>query len=718
MLALVLTYTSSPLLVHAKTKDEANKITTMFKLYPPVEWEEDKIKDLVTTTSLSPVIFKNGTRVLGKNNSNYGGHQHIMLDFDSGVNFDVVRSILALHLPNTALAMFTTNSHTAQHHKFRVIIPLYQVLNGVSVDRLLSYFNDKFNNTLDKTCFDKHRYFFRGTQSLWYFQTGQYFDVNSLENYKISKPEKQFITPTQIIVTDMQDELQIGEITEKTICHCPFHTDENASAVVFVNPGGVRQLFCSSCKAEGRGTDKNGNYYYETQNNATRVENKIKVFYCQDYQSIVHIVENEELLENSYRKIPSGDAWKIWCNNTNYDSNRKLDLLFANIAYIPREKTDFVHRSEITFHNSYVPSKYIVDYPNKIGTVENTLDEFKKNAPITYKVIENIVGEENVVFYLNWYAHLITNTPASIGTCLVHLNTLGGIGKNVMFERIWTPIVGEKNAYKTDGEKIGRKFNKQLANKQLVLFDEIYSKDDTNLNARRINWLKSVVGSNSIEIEPKGVDSFSVKNFAGIVIHTQVMEALVTEKGEKRRFVYLYNPNAVELTNIDFGTFKFTTRSDFNARIDAEIPFIAQYIQSVIPDANLADDGNPETEIQKTISSALSNQTKNFVDFMKNPDKQEVLETLDVESSLRHSYLKFELDTPFQNDKSKTLAYAVQRIETFILKHNAIPKKYIEPIMSYHGIKSPHNEVKKLVLYGAKTDRVMLDGSREYVYIF
>jgi len=717
MSELTLKYSTSALLKHAQTKEDANKITQFYKVQQPATWDEDTIQKLVTTQSLSPIIFLNENRVLGKNNSNYGGHQHIMLDFDKGLQFDTALSIMKLHLPNTAFCMFTTNSHTAHLHKFRVLIPLYQTLNGVAVDKLLSYFVDKFNDQLDKTCFDKHRYFYKGNNTIWYFQDGQYFDVNSLQSYKISKTSKTYITPNQKVLTEYQTEVTINDIQDKTIVHCPFHTDNTPSAVVFVNPGGVRQLFCSSCKAEGRGTDSNGNYYYETQRNNTRVESKIKVFYCQDYHSVVQILSNEDLLENSYRKICAGDEWKIWCNNHNYDANRKLDLVYANIAYIPREKSDFVYRPEVTFHNSYIPSKYIKDYPNKIGTVEDTLHIFKEKAPITYKVIENIAGTENVVFYLNWYAHLITNTPSSIGTCLVHLNTLGGIGKNVMFERIWTPIVGEKNAYKTDGEKIGRKFNKQLANRQLVLFDEIYSKEDTNLNNRRINWLKSVVGSNSIEIEPKGVDPITVRNFAGIVIHTQVMESLVTEKGERRRFVYLYNPKAVELTKLDFETFKFTTRPDFNARIDAEIPFIAEYIQSVIPDSNLADDGNPETEIQIIISNAMSNRTKEFVDFMKTTPTQEILETLDPQTALRQSYFKFEPDV-LGVDKTQTLKYAVERIETFISKHRAIPKKYLNSILSYYGIKNPNQEINKLMLYGATTDRIMLDGSRDYVIKF
>lgn len=122
--------------------------------------------------------------------------------------------------------------------------------------------------------------------------------------------------------------------------------------------------------------------------------------------------------------------------------------------------------------------------------------------------------EENFDHFCHWlYWKLFNPTQTQALPAINVINKDGGAGKTLLVEYLLATMFTHDSIVNANLTKIAG-FNKLLEGKHIAIFEESSQKkvDD--------EALKSILGSKNITIEPKGVDSYSVKNHLAFIFFT------------------------------------------------------------------------------------------------------------------------------------------------------------------------------------------------------
>lgn len=163
-------------------------------------------------------------------------------------------------------------------------------------------------------------------------------------------------------------------------------------------------------------------------------------------------------------------------------------------------------------------------------------DVFYNNAPLpkaeseppalVKEFLMHLVGDDknSYEYLLDWLAQAIQ------GRNLTVLATVGapGIGKGTLASMMQF-IFGPTNYCKVRGVEIFKsKFNPQLANKRMVYIDEAHI-----VGVEEYSRFKDVVNS-EIEVERKGIDPVSIKNFSSFYLSCNEASSIQLPKGDRR----------------------------------------------------------------------------------------------------------------------------------------------------------------------------------------
>lgn len=685
---LVLNYSQTSNIKPEFTKQEANTITDGW-VTDTVIWQEDTIKELLTTTSIAPARFKNGKRV----NKAVINYQFIMLDFDDPecLSFKSMKELLLNKFPKFAWCMFTSTSHQTRyikdgqtiepHDKYRVIFPLAKGIKEALVDQVKGYFLELFP-TMDKSSFMMSRYFYKGNDKEFYFNQGSdYIDVAYLSASFLAsqkaKKKKTYINPRTVVTTLSGAEIPIVDIMEKTRVHCPFHEDKTPSAFVDITVAGNLQLFCSACQAQGLGTDEKGNYYLEREDIKS---DKIEVVWSLTHHGPTYIKENGDAWH-----LKQGKEWELFCKLMGMSPSTIDDLKLVNLRYEFGQSYGF--KAQDNTFNTFKPSE-LVKNADKVPHREKKLanfDEFAKIAPYTAQILLNLTGtKELAVFYLNWIGFLVQIPRAPISAILVQ-GRLGGIGKDLLFKQIWTPLLGIRNCVDTNGAAIGERFNAQLRHARLVRFDECFATNSFSINSARVQWLKNRVGAKTHQIEEKGVDKEpdGLPHYAGYLLHSNSEHALQVEPND-RRFCIMQNDEAIPVPSFKW----YVNNTDLEAKLQAELPSIAKYMMYMLVDETMAD--TPMlTAAKARLQQANEDEVVVFAHALRDRD----LDYFDVDDVFDNPRL-----VPDTLDK----LHAKRLTKFAIQEHQAIPASYIDYFLK-HKIDGQTSISKKRLL----TNRIM-----------
>lgn len=703
-MSLYLNYSSTPKILASMSKEEANKEAWGWK-QDTIEWKEARIRAFLTKISIAPGIFKDSHKILKQ----FQGYQFTMLDFDSPDNVPVksMVDLLKAKYLDTAWAVFSSNRHMQDykkdgliipgHDKYRVLFPLSSVLKRSQVDDLNTYFLRHYPK-LDASCFMLTRYFYRGTDLVWAFNEGaRYINTNEIcaevTTLKKNNKIKTYLKPELQIMTPDDQEIDLNDVTEKVIVHCPFHADDTPSAFVDITPNGHVMLHCSACKARGEGTDNKGNYYLQ---NPKLAPEKVTLFWSKAAHGACLVTPDGDI-----EKLNDGKEWMQFCSQNNLDPECYRTLRRANITYNPMLPPGLI--DEQALYNIYRPSDFMQVYPVKF---KNTADKFNKIAPYTYQIIQNLVGDkkDRIEYVLNWFAYLV-QTGKQINTGLLFQNRQGGIGKDLLFIRIWTPIFGWFNVQDESGGAIGDKFTGQYAHARLVRFDECFAAQDHAENLRRLQWLKNRITGKYHQVESKGQDKLQMPHYCAYVLHSNSTSAVPIEKND-RRFVVFENNKAIPIMKFSW----YRNGNDLEAKLAIELPKVAEYIQSIEVDEELANTAM-ETEAKTRIQDASQDELLTFADALKerNPDYFEVEDAL----------TNFKLDPLLIKDTVKV-------VEGLIKQEGAIPTQYVNAIIKHKvGVNVP---LAKKILLGFRVAngtgvtggyfKTSYDGKQYRVYMY
>jgi hypothetical protein len=148
---------------------------------------------------------------------------------------------------------------------------------------------------------------------------------------------------------------------------------------------------------------------------------------------------------------------------------------------------------------------------------------------------------------LRWCATLIARPEIKMEYGVLMASEHQGIGKTTLGASILAPLVGFDNVgYPSEGDIVNSNFNDWIANKRLVIVNEIYS----GHSWKAYNKLKSYITDKSIYVNVKYQKGYTVENWAHMFACSNSLRALRME-GDDRRWFY------PEVTEIAWGRPKF-----------------------------------------------------------------------------------------------------------------------------------------------------------------
>lgn len=145
--------------------------------------------------------------------------------------------------------------------------------------------------------------------------------------------------------------------------------------------------------------------------------------------------------------------------------------------------------------------------------------------------------EENFQYLLTFFSHIVQHPGDKPGVALV-LKGLKGVGKDTAI-LLLRALVGIHFAYATCTEDILGKFNTLLAQALLVHLEEATWGGDT----RAAKKFQGLITSETIRVEPKGIDAYTTPNFARFLLSTNDDWAVPAGGDDERRYAIIETPH-------------------------------------------------------------------------------------------------------------------------------------------------------------------------------
>jgi hypothetical protein len=132
-----------------------------------------------------------------------------------------------------------------------------------------------------------------------------------------------------------------------------------------------------------------------------------------------------------------------------------------------------------------------------------------------------------------WCATLIARPGNRIGYGLLLVSEKQGVGKTTLGSHILAPLVGVQNVgYPSEGDIANSSFNDWMANKRLVVVNEIYS----GASWKAYHALKSVITDRDVTVNQKYMRQYAVENWCHVLACSNSMRALKMENDDRRWF--------------------------------------------------------------------------------------------------------------------------------------------------------------------------------------
>jgi len=236
----------------------------------------------------------------------------------------------------------------------------------------------------------------------------------------------------------------------------------------------------------------------------------------------------------------------------------------------------------------------------------------KADTPVIYEIHINIFGkEEYLLWFLNWNATIL-NTRKKVDTALLISSKVQGVGKGLMFDRIYQPIYGENQCILEKGDRMAKNFNAQDQSIWLKVYDEVYSPGNLKENLSRKEWLKFIITARKQTIELKGIDAFQMQNHMNLILYSN-NECPIFLDNEDRRFTVIRNENVKKTVDLSF----YKGLTDMRERIDNELPLFANLLLSLDFNVEAANKAL-ETMEKQTLKNQSIDPYEEFTEALRN----------------------------------------------------------------------------------------------------
>jgi hypothetical protein len=173
-----------------------------------------------------------------------------------------------------------------------------------------------------------------------------------------------------------------------------------------------------------------------------------------------------------------------------------------------------------------------------------------RQTPIIDKVIEHVLGTNNVRPFINWLAYIIQTKKAS-GTGWVFHGSQG-TGKGILFHRIIRPLIGHRNAVQMRTANFEDSYNGFLESANIVNVDEVdipQSRKDQQIMAD----IKNYMTEPTISIRKMYANVVEVPNRTNWIFSSNKRNPIIVEMTDRRFNIadYQINPLLISEQEID-----------------------------------------------------------------------------------------------------------------------------------------------------------------------
>lgn len=522
------------------------------------EWDEDVVRKLFTTEAVSFNVWMPGYKTKDNNVGIYG----ICFDLDDGN--PTAEEIIAIQdkLPFNSVLVSSQNhqqekiSNNGKKQpaidRIRLMVPFTEPITNEHDRIAVKNWATQLLSTVDGTFMDTHRYFAHCTDKVYNFvDKGNFLDWKKLdglydmfEKEASTKEEREesysFSLEDTVLLPD-KTKITLQELYDKgnkTPIYCPvcgeadYRNNETANAAFYPNKDtGNSLIFCSSCddRKKGHKTKVGYGLYALDRDESYKLQSTLrKALVFVDTRTDKHYsisVEPGMGGQPVVRKLSGRLGANDFC---------KYHKLMTPKAF-PRYRYE-VHFEDNTlishdngYVNGYYPSQYMSE-PIPDGYIA-------KMPPNIERHMLHVMGDDREIFdhFINVFACHIQNREKTIMTFLWQGDE--GTGKDIQFEHIITPIIGEKYCTSDSMDAFAKEFNGQLSRMLWLQINEVSGnfERDTGKNMHMIESLKRAITDARVQMEDKGIDRESGKNICSILMATNRKHG-VNIPGSDRRF--------------------------------------------------------------------------------------------------------------------------------------------------------------------------------------
>lgn len=242
---------------------------------------------------------------------------------------------------------------------------------------------------------------------------------------------------------------------------------------------------------------------------------------------------------------------------------------FFSFKFDVHDDTQINHKTRM--YNLFTPTKYLL--------MEKTEESLTPDIdfPCINKLLSNLIPvNDEREHFINWLSAIV-NTRDNQMTAWVFTGGQGA-GKNLFFENILKPLLGEKQTKLIDDKTLKSDFNGYLRDVFFMAFNEVASSNNERNKLNSI--IKSIVTDEEHVIHMKFINPFSIKNNTNCIFFSNEKVPLIVEEDD-RRFNIVQTGG--KLSNKEW--FK-KDPSGFIKDMKNEVPNFAQYLKNYDFDEN------------------------------------------------------------------------------------------------------------------------------------
>lgn len=559
-----------------------------------VEFTENSLRQAITNNTLCFTHFKRGGGAIRANAKD--GSNVISLDVDNK-NTDTEPLTIEdaqkiLNEMGINYCIYTTKNHSQALPKYRILIPTKEIFhnqttNGVVVtipahDKIKAYFT-KLIPQIDPSCFQPERLFFGNNEAEIYFKNGSaYFDVDSIPevqtkaiNFK-NVEDNSFDLSMEIRLNDNSVMKVIDVMNQHTVIFCPFHDDfknGHGTASAFVEPrdDGGCHIHCSSCSKT----------WYAKAGSIRNPKNDIKL-YINDRTGKITRIDEREIAEVRVKafKDMGADFKNYVISKLHWEQkniNNKVTALPRIVEiYNPYLEVGYYETNDIEYYNLHRDSKLVSTAQKYSKRIPQNIDLIKKNCPVIYDIIINILDNDDVNMYhlFNWLGALIQKVQRPQTAWII--STKQGSGKDTLFNKIIAPLLRQENTLFRDVRALDDMFN-PYEHIRMIGFNETGNRTFLE-DKHTIEKLKELITQERRRIRKMQTDEYQVDNYVSYMFFSNSKSPLPIQDND-RRFYYVRAGESKEW--FGYWWFKNSKYEDVCKHIDNELPYLAEYLKNI-----------------------------------------------------------------------------------------------------------------------------------------